>query len=246
MSIFKYILSGTLGFQFGGPIGLVLAVAATHFMSKAGSQGRIGGMNFSQQETVYHAGLISLAAALAKKGDGKVTKSEIEKFKKIFRVNQSNTKVVKSIWDAAVESNHKYEEFAQQIYSVCRNNPQLREQVIYVLFEIAAADSDVSSGEIRFIKKVASILHIDEPTYQRIKNSQPYFNSESPYKVLGVKELDSTAHIKNVYRKLSKKYHPDSLRSQNVKDESIIKTARDHFSTISTAYSQIMKSRGEK
>ena len=61
---------------------------------------------------------------------------------------------MKAIWDAAVESNHKYEEYAAQIYSVCRGNKQLCEQVIYVLFEIAAADSDVSSGEIKFIKEL--------------------------------------------------------------------------------------------
>lgn len=244
MSIFRYIWSGALGLSLGGPLGLILAVAATHFMSKAA--GNRGGIRFSQQEAVYHTGLISLAAALAKRGDGKVSRSEIEKFKKIFRVNKSNAKVVESIWNAAVESNHKYEEFAQQIYSVCRNNQQLREQVIYVLFEIAAADSDVSSGEIKFIKRISSILHIDEAAYQRIKNSQPYFNADSPYKILGVKESDSTEEIKKIYRQLAKKYHPDSLRSQKVTDPSIIKTAKDRFRSISVSYNTILKLRGEK
>ena len=244
MSIFRYIAAGSLGFAFGGVIGSVLAITATHFMSKANAPRNKN--NFSRQEVIYHTGLISLAAALAKRGDGKVTREEVDKFKKLFRVKTSDTKVVKAIWDAAVESNHKYEEYAAQIYSVCRGNKQLCEQVIYVLFEIAAADSDVSSGEIKFIKRVAQILHIDDETFARIKNSQSHFNSESPYKVLGVKKSDSTDHIKKVYRKLAKKYHPDSIASQNITEESIIKTAKDRFRKISSAYSEIMKIRVEK
>ena len=34
MSIFRYIAAGSLGFAFGGVIGSVLAITATHFMSK--------------------------------------------------------------------------------------------------------------------------------------------------------------------------------------------------------------------
>ena len=101
-------------------------------------------------------------------------------------------------------------------------------------------------GEIKFIKRVAQILHIDDETFARIKNILSLFNSDSPFYVLRVNNSFSTDHIKKVYRKLAKKYHPDSIASQNITEESIIKTAKDRFRKISSAYSEIMKIRVEK
>lgn len=39
----------------------------------------------------------------------------------------------------------------------------------------------------------------------------------SPYKVLGVSPRDSLKEIKTVYRKLSRKYHPDNLETGDSK-----------------------------
>lgn len=39
----------------------------------------------------------------------------------------------------------------------------------------------------------------------------------SPYKVLGVSPKDSLKDIKTVYRKLSRKYHPDNLETGDSK-----------------------------
>jgi len=61
---------------------------------------------------------------------------------------------------------------------------------------------------------------------------------ENPYKVLGVAENASDEQIKDVYRELSKKYHPD-LCSDNIPREE----AERKMAEINAAYDEIMRLR---
>ncbi len=57
----------------------------------------------------------------------------------------------------------------------------------------------------------------------------------NPYQVLGVSENDSDEQIKNVYRDLCKKYHPD-LRPEGISKEQ----AESKMAEINAAYDEIM------
>ena len=61
---------------------------------------------------------------------------------------------------------------------------------------------------------------------------------ENPYKVLGVAEQASDEQIKDVYRELCKKYHPD-LRPDDISKEE----AEKKMAEINAAYDQIIKMR---
>ena len=61
---------------------------------------------------------------------------------------------------------------------------------------------------------------------------------ENPYRVLGVAETASDEQIKDVYRALSKKYHPD-LNSEGISREE----AERKMAEINAAYDEIMRSR---
>jgi len=121
-----------------------LSVAKKNF-NKAGN-------NFNQQQGVYAIGLIVLAAKLAK-SDGQVTSDEIAKFKKIFRIPQSDLKQVAAIWKQAAETSDGFEVYAKQLYQTFRRSPQMLEQIILGLFEIGYADHELSPPELRYIKK---------------------------------------------------------------------------------------------
>ena len=189
------------------------------------------GNNFNQQQGVYAIGLIVLAAKLAK-SDGQVTSDEIAKFKKIFRIPQSDLKQVAAIWKQAAETSDGFEVYAEQLYQTFRRSPQMLEQIILGLFEIGYADHELSPPELRYIKKVSNIFKLDQQTFNRLRSSRPEFVKEDPYKVLGVKKSDNITDIKKAYRSLARKNHPDVIRAKGITDDSIIRKAKEKFQLI--------------
>jgi molecular chaperone DnaJ len=60
-------------------------------------------------------------------------------------------------------------------------------------------------------------------------------NKRDYYEVLGIKKGAEESEIKSAYRKLAKKYHPDSIR-KDTDDENKIKEAEDKIKEINEAY----------
>ena len=237
-------MAASLGNMIAGPLGALAFTAGAYFIGGKKKFNRAGS-NFNKQQGVYAIGLIVLAAKLAK-ADGQVTSDEIAKFKKIFRIPNSDLKQVAAIWKQAAETSDGFEIYAEQLYQTFRRSPQMLEQIILGLFEIGYADHDLSAPELRYIKKVSNIFKLDQQTFNRLRNSRPEFVREDPYKVLGVKKSDSANDIKKAYRTLARKNHPDVIRAKGITDESIIRKAKEKFQLINDAYEQILKIKGIK
>lgn len=244
MSVWKYLMAASLGNMIAGPLGALAFTACAFFLGGKKTFNNTGN-KFNQKQGVYAIGLIVLAAKLAK-ADGTVTSDEIAKFKKIFRIPQSDLKQVSAIWKQAAETSDGFEIYAEQLYQTFRRSPQMLEQIILGLFEIGYADHELSSPELRFIKKVSNIFRLDQQTFNRLRNSRPEFVKEDPYKVLGIKKSDSINDIKKAYRALARKNHPDVMRAKGITDISIIRKAKEKFQLINDAYEQILKIKGVK
>ena len=165
MSVWKYLMAASLGNMIAGPLGALAFTAGAYFIGGKKNFNRAGS-NFNKQQGVYAIGLIVLAAKLAK-ADGQVTSDEIAKFKKIFRIPNSDLKQVAAIWKQAAETSDGFEIYAEQLYQTFRRSPQMLEQIILGLFEIGYADHDLSAPELRYIKKVSNIFKLDQQTFNR-------------------------------------------------------------------------------
>ncbi len=248
MSIWGKIIGGAAGFALGGPIGAVVGVAAGHFVDRATARGRLrsGGATaaIETKRQAFAIALIVLCAKMAK-ADGKVTRDEIDAFKRIFRVPDREMEQVGKIFNEARKEATGFEPYAEQIMEIFPHNHHVREELLGALFHIAQADGVIHEAEMTFLKSVARIFQFDERDFGRIFSSHLGSDDADPYEILGVDRDASDDEIKRVYRDLIRENHPDRLMAEGLPQE-MIDVANEKVAHINDAYDRIEKLRGMK
>ncbi|HUY68893.1 MAG TPA: TerB family tellurite resistance protein, partial [Alphaproteobacteria bacterium] len=173
------IVGGLLGLAMGGPLGAVLGVIAGHVHDQGRDQEgahlwqALSGTPYSDfsgnmQQAVFTMGVIVLGAKMAK-ADGRVTREEIEAFKRVFGVPESQVDRVGRLFDRAARDPSGFEPYALQLEHTFRGHPEVLEQVLGGLFMIAAADSHgLSLAEVRFLRRVALMFGFGGADFIRI------------------------------------------------------------------------------
>ncbi len=243
MSIWGKIGGGLAGFAIGGPIGALVGVLGGHVLDK--------GIESTQDDRpvegpeasiAFTIGVIALSAKMAK-ADGQVTRSEVDEFKRIFRVPPGEEKNVARIFDLARQDMAGYDAYAAQIARLFRGRPQVLEDLLGGLFRIAMADGIFHPGEDQFLQHVAQIFGFNEHDYARLKASHIGSDGGDPYLILGVDNRATDAEVKAAYRNLVRENHPDKLIAEGVPEE-FIDIATDKLAKINDAYDRIAKARG--
>ncbi|MGE3623791.1 MAG: TerB family tellurite resistance protein [Bdellovibrionales bacterium] len=211
------------------------------------------GFTGTSQQNAFTIGVIVLGAKMAKT-DGRVTREEVEAFKRAFRVPESQVGRVGRLFDEARRSADGFEPYAFRLAQIFRNRPAVLEEVLTGLFTIAAADSKgLSPKEVRFLERVAVIFEFTVEDFIRIAarsgvNLAPR-EKEKPrnesYSILGVAENATEEQIKTAYRTLIRTHHPDKLVAQGLPPE-FIASANEKMKRINVAYDTICKTRGIK
>ena len=101
-----------------------------------------------------------------------------------------------------------YEPYAQQIAQIYKNNPNVLEEVINILFYIAEADGNVSQSELDMMQHIAQIFGLNQVQFNAIKESRKSSDKLNPYIVLESKPEEDLQTIRKKYLKLSKEHHP--------------------------------------
>ena len=111
----------------------------------------------------------------------------------------------------------KYDQRAHfQIAQIYKNNPNVLEEVINILFYIAEADGNVSQSELDMIQHIAQIFGLNQSQFNSIKESRKGSDKLNPYIVLESKPEEDLQTIRKKYLKLSKEHHPDILMNKGV------------------------------
>ena len=124
MSIWGKLIGGAAGMALGGPIGAILGIAAGHGVDKVRKfDASESNKNFSndQKEQIFATSVIAISAKLAK-ADGKISKSEILAFKKIFEFPAEDEKAISNIFNSAKENIDDYKDIAEQVYKVFKSD----------------------------------------------------------------------------------------------------------------------------
>ena len=249
MSIWGKVLGGAAGFAMGGPLGALLGAVAGHAVDKMHGGGAPGveyggrSRHAEERQVTFTLAVIALGAKMAK-ADGKVTRDEVDAFKKLFRIPPDEVANVAKIFDRAKTSTAGYEMYAQQVANLFPHEPQVLEELLGGLFHIAKADGLVHPAEMNYLWNVAQIFGFDRHTFERLiatHGAAP--GGSNAYEVLGVAREATDSEVKSAYRKLIHENHPDKLMAQGLPQE-FIDLANEKMASINAAYDAIKKERG--
>ena len=238
MSIWGSLIGGMVGLSLGGPFGMLLGSIIGGKISRARSGARNFGA-FAQPQQVFALSLIVLSAKLSK-ADGQVSKEELVAVRNKLKIPENEIEQVGKIFNKAKEESSGYEPYAQQIAQIYKNNPNVLEEVINILFYIAESDGNVSQSELNMMQHIAQIFGLNQSQFNSIKESRKSSDKLNPYIVLESKPEEDLQAIRKKYLKLSKEHHPDLLVSKGVPAE-VIEESKKKMRAINSAWDQIQK-----
>ena len=116
MSIWGKVIGGVAGFALGGPLGAILGTAFGHAIDRkrSNSNSEFEATDQQTRQTAFTVAMIVLSAKMAK-ADGHVTREEINTFKKIFEIPESEVPNVGRLFNEARQDAEGYEPYARQI-----------------------------------------------------------------------------------------------------------------------------------
>ena len=239
MSIWGSLIGGMVGLSLGGPFGMLLGSLIGGKISRARSGGTGNFGAFAQPQQIFALSLIVLSAKLSK-ADGQVSKEELIAVRDKLKIPENEIEQVGKIFNKAKQESKGYEPYAQQIAQIYKNNPNVLEEVINILFYIAEADGNVSQSELDMMQNIARIFGLNQAQFNSIKESRKSSDKLNPYIVLESKPEEDLQTIRKRYLQLSKEHHPDILISKGVPQE-VIAESKKKMRAINSAWDQIQK-----
>ena len=237
MAIWGSLIGGMIGLSLGGPFGMLLGSLIGGKISRAKSRAGFG--SFDQPQQIFALSLIVLSAKLSK-ADGQVSKEELIAVKDKLKIPENELDQVGKIFNKAKEESAGYEPYAQQIAQIYKNNPNVLEEVINILFYIAEADGNISQSELDMMQNIARIFGLNQTQFNSIKESRKSSDKLNPYIVLERKPEENLQTIRKKYLQLSKEHHPDLLISKGVPQE-VIAESKKKMRAINSAWDQVQK-----
>ena len=197
-----------------------------------------------QFQYVFFLATFSLLAKLCKV-DGKVSKEEIKTVDDFMinelELNNESLDMAKNIFREAKDSNHSYEEYAEQFFTLFQDNTEMLEFMLQLLLKVAFSDGYFHKNEDKMLADIAHIFSFSKSDYEQFKGV--FIEDKNKYyTVLGCTESDSIDTIKLKYRQLVKDYHPDKISSKGLPTDFMV-FAESKFKEIQTAYEFILHER---
>ena len=259
MGYWGKIIGGTAGFFVGGPYGAVIGAAIGHAADSGSVESvrrpflegmvanpaRVAGM-FGRREEVFAITVTVLAAKLCK-CDGPIKRSEIDAFKRNFRIPPSSARGIGRLFDQARDSTDSFEPYAAQLAESFEDNHGVLEQVLASLFKIARADGPLNAREQEYLRRVHRRLGLDQISWDRAFGETPRqpmsVDNDDPYRELGVPRSASGEELRATWKRLMRENHPDSLASRGVPADFVAR-AGEKVARINAAWDRIKRERG--
>jgi DnaJ like chaperone protein len=189
-----------------------------------------------------------MLAKLAK-ADGVISKEELRAVEtymtQTLQLRGTNRMLAIKIFRKAKDSAERFEEFAEQYGALFEGDRKTLERTVDLLLAIASAEPRGTERKYALIRKAVKLFGLDSAQYERLNGARlkgaskrASFHCADPYLVLGCKAGDSLDILRRAYRRLARKYHPDTITAQGLPPE-FKRFAERKFREIQSAYDQL-------
>ncbi|MBS1272025.1 MAG: Co-chaperone protein DjlA [Candidatus Marinimicrobia bacterium] len=245
------LIGAGLGWVLGGPIGAILG-------GMLGNQfGSGGGLDFGgaqQNQTGDMMASLLVLFGYVTRADGQILSSEVQYVKQFLVDNfgASYARDLMQMYKDIVKQEYPIEPVCKQVRKHVPYHERL--ELLHLLYGIASADGDLNQAELNAITEIATGMGINQQDQRSIRamfmnggsdrtrtRQSRKAAQENAYEVLGVERSADDKEIKQAYRELARKYHPDKV--SHLGDE-FTAVAEEKFKAINDAYEQVKQERG--
>lgn len=227
-----------------------------------GGGGGEAGRGSDSAEYFYRDALLKVMAT-AMKADGRVVRSELDVVKTVLvrQFGEDGAKSALLRLRELLQTNFDARTAAMNIGAMLPYADRLR--IADVLCQIAEADGIITESEVQTVVNLSYYMGLSAADTQRIASRLRVNGNErgwsgnansgysqgggrtntttNAYATLGVKPDATNSEVKDAYRALVKKYHPDRYATKSAEEQA---QAEQKFKEVQAAYEQIKKSRG--
>lgn len=255
---------GCVGGLFGGPFGALFGVVFGHQIEQrlksgaASSARRSMPFRFSfsrdqpseRRAKVFCACAAAMLAKMAK-ADGRISRAEIASVEQAFArlgFTPSARAYAIGVFRRAKDDAHTIDEYAAA-FAAAVDSIEVRELFYEILWDIARADGAVGANERAILQRIPRALRIRADWYAFFaqagagRRSAAQGDLPAAYAVLGASAEDSGETLRQKYRALAKKNHPDALRAQGLPEE-LVGKATERMGRINAAWATVRAARG--
>jgi DnaJ like chaperone protein len=192
----------------------------------------------NKQITITSA-IVSLSAKVACADGGDMfLKKKV--FFDIFKAHKKEKKNIEKIFDLASQETAGFATYAKTLQKKFKKSPEVLEEVLVAMLKIAKANGVLKDESLEMLKQIAKLFKISEKDFIRVCNINNVYDFSNPYVILGVPADISKEDLKEHYKKLAKKYHPDHLISCGMPQE-MMGLLENKMAEINKAYNNIKK-----
>jgi DnaJ like chaperone protein len=232
MTIWERILDAATRLAQGESLGSLLG------RSPQSSDGEHPGL----RQIGFTVGVIALGAKMAR-ADGEVSEAEIQAFRNFFKVPAGEEKNVERFFNLAKRDVAGFETYAKQVAALFPDAPEILENVLEGLFEIAKADGQVDAAEADYLAKVARVFGLNSSRFERAKAAALGVVECEPCVILGIDPLATDEQVREAWLRQVRANHPDRLIAQGLPEEAIAMANRK-LALINDAYDRLRRERG--
>lgn len=239
------ILGTVLGFAGAGIFGGLAGFAIGAIIDKLHQEGAFiwdrGPTSKETDPTDFILSSLVLAAAVIK-SDGDKDEMELSYISSFLTEQYGSGNIIEymAILERAFKQDWDIRKVTQQIRQ--SNSYETRLQILYFLFGVANADYNIDEKEIANVKIISIHLGISSEDHNSIK-AMFYNDMDAQYKILEIVPSASDAEVKEAYRRMAIKYHPDKIGHLGL---AVRQVAQEKFEKVQQAYDEIKLKRGFK